>query len=75
MLFGKSEVTANALWKERGNGKCSFAYNGNALVASPWLHLHYSSAFHDFSNFHPNLSCTYIILLPHDKKTQTKEEQ
>ena len=45
------------------------------ITAMLWLHLHYSSAFHDFSNFHPNLSCTYIILLPHDKKTQTKEEQ
>ena len=60
MLFGKSEVTANAL---------------SHITAMLWLHLHYSSAFHDFSNFHPNLSCTYIILLPHDKKTQTKEEQ
>ena len=42
------------------------------ITAMLWLHLHYSSAFHDFSNFHPNLSCTYIILLPHDKKNTNK---
>jgi hypothetical protein len=58
MLFGKSEVTANAL---------------SHITAMLWLHLHYSSAFHDFSNFHHALTLFYYRMTKKHKQKKNND--